>query len=191
MMIKLLIKLSSWKYIIPLFILVCVFVFYVFSGFQSVMNELSGEKVVILDVRFSYSINDVILFFDTLGDTGLKVYRNMIVADMMFPIVYGPLLILFICLFLKKVIKSNSKFFWLMFIPLFIMIFDYFENINTLSLINSFPNLSKQDVIWGSLMSTVKHIFTIISIGLLIALFTVNLRKTIINRQKTSIKTDK
>ena len=75
---KLLIKLSNWKFILPLFILFLVFPVFLFPYYQGRMAKMAGEDITPLDSRFSYSYAEVKRDFDKLGSEGRDIYRFVI-----------------------------------------------------------------------------------------------------------------
>ena len=151
---KILLKFTQWKFIIPLFLLSALFNFYLFPKHEVQYNN---ESLKSLDIRTSYSKEDVMELFSKLGDEGRETYEFAIsVIDMIYPIVYGMLLILLLSKLIKNIFREESNYIYLSLLPILIMIFDYAENTNTLSMLSKFPEISDGSVAFGSLVSGVK-----------------------------------
>ena len=180
-----LVKMSNWKFILPWFILFLVFAILLFPHYQEKMAESAGQEVIPLDSRFSYTYNDVKNDFEKLGPGGRDTYRFVIArVDMLFPLIYGPLFILVLAWLLRKITGNDSRWILLSLFPFIGIIFEYLENFNTLSLIDSYPAITMESVSWGEQMTRLKHIFLLLSVGLMPLLALTLLIKTI-KRPKT------
>jgi hypothetical protein len=161
-------KMSNWKFILPFFILFLIFPIFLFPYHQELMAKAAGEEIMPLDSRFSYSFNEVKTDFDKLGIEGRKVYRSAIgVVDMLFAVFYGPLFILVLAWLLKRLKGRNSNWILLSLFPLIGILFEYLENFNTLSLLDSYPAITESSVSWGEQMTRLKHIFLMLSVALM------------------------
>ena len=187
-MIKILQSTSTWKYILPLFILFCGVTFYIFPKYQSQLREIAGEEVKPLDTRFSYTLEEVVSDFEKLGVEGRHVYQFIVGRiDMIFPVIYGLFFILTLAYLLKKITPPHSKWMLIALLPVLGMLFDYLENFNTLSLLKNYPDLSAQGVAWGEQMTRLKHGFLFLSIGLILFLaIGVVIKKLMHRKDKTA-----
>ena len=179
-----LLRITTWRYILPLLVLFCGITCFVFPSYQTRLNETAGEEVTSLDTRFSYSLEDVHKAFEKLGVAGRSLYRSVVGGiDMVYPLVYGLLFILVLANLLKKTIDPGSRFMLLALLPLLGVGCDYLENINTLSLLRDYPLLSAQKVAWGEQMTRMKHAFLFLTLGsallLAVALLVKRLKKGI------------
>ena len=164
----LLIKLSTWKFILPFFILFLIFPSLLFPHYQGRMSGIAGEQVIPLDSRFSYSYDEVTNAFDKLGSEGRNLYRFVIAkVDNFFALFYGPLFILVLAWLLKKLTRKDSGWIFLSLFPLIGILFEYLENFNTLSLLDSYPSITEEGVFWGSQMTSLKQIFLTTSVALM------------------------
>lgn len=179
-MIQLLSKTSNWKFILPFFLLFCFFTFYLFPSYQTKLTKIAGEELPPLDTRFSYSLQDVKYLFDKFGTEGRELYT--IVAgrvDMIYPIIYGVLLILILAFLSRKVFGLYSKWILISLLPIIGMLFDFLENFNTLQLLNQYPELQQQSVSIGEQFTRVKHIALFTCVGLVLILTTALIVKSI------------
>lgn len=90
------------------------------------MNQIAGEEVQILDLQRGYNLEQVNEFFTKLKPEGRTIYRHVAsFVDMIYPFVYGILLKLVLASLLKNLFGSSSKWLFLAWTPILIMIFDY------------------------------------------------------------------
>ena len=165
---NILVKLSNWKFILPLFILFLIFPVYLFPHYQGRMAEIAGQDVMPLDSRFSYTYDEVKNDFNKLGSEGRDTYRFVIAnVDMLFPLFYGPLFILVLAWLLKHITREGSGWILLSLFPIIGILFEYLENFNTLSLLDSYPAITEDNVSWGEQMTRLKHIFLMLSVAIM------------------------
>jgi hypothetical protein len=168
---KILQRASTWKYILPLFILFFGITCFVFPSYHSRLKEIAGEEVKSLDSRFSYTMDEVRTDFEKLGVAGRSLYQSIVGGiDMVYPIVYGLFFILILANLLKKTTNPGSKFMLLAMLPTLGVLCDYLENINTLSLLRDYPHLSEQSVAWGEQMTRMKLAFLLLTLGFVLFL---------------------
>lgn len=164
-------KISNWKFILPLFILFCLFSFIIFPYYQSRMAAIAGENIEPLDIRFSYTTVEVKKAFETLTAEGRAIYRFVTAEiDMIYPVVYGLTFILVLANLVKKMWGADSKCILLAFFPLTGVLFDYLENFNTLELLKSYPDISPASVSYGEQLTRLKHGMLFLSLALIIVL---------------------
>lgn len=171
MLINLLNKTANWKFILIFFLLNAFFTGYLFNNAGQALNQLAGQEVEMLDLRHNYTLEEVNIFFTAIKEEGRQIYYDVIaVTDMIFPFVYGPFFIFILAFFIKKISTPSSKWLYLSLFPVLIMILDYAENLNTLQLLDSFPNLTAVAVEKGSNLTSIKHLLIEVSIlGILLS----------------------
>lgn len=177
-------KYSNWKIILPSSILFFLYTLIIFPFYLSQMNEIANEKVLFLDGRLNYNYEQVNTLFNKMGREGRDIYHFMAgKVDMIYPIVYGVFFVLLLASLLKKLFSKKSKIIVLSFLPLVGALFDYLENFNTLKLLNKFPNITPEQVAYGSQMTQIKWVFLIMSILLVFALaITITVQRFIMKR---------
>ena len=164
--------LSKWavpKLILPLFLLNIVFAF-LFIKYETQMSTIAGEKVQILDKFPVYTKAQVMELFTKIKAEGREIHRFVTgVIDMIYPLVYGPFLMLLITFLLKKVFGPEAGGIGFVFgLCLMLMLVDYFENFTTLQLLDSFPNLEDNMVARGSKTSNLKVLLLVLCSGMAI-----------------------
>jgi len=175
-MITLIYKFAELKFILPIIVIFFVFTLYLFPNIQSQINVVAGQNLTVLDLRFAYTLGDVNTLFANMETAGRNLYQTMAgKIDMAYPLVYGSLLMLLFAFFLKKINRFKHPFLPLIFFPALLTFFDYLENFNTLRLLKAYPNLTAEAVSWGSFLTSLKHIFSIVCLSLLLILIVFHL----------------
>ena len=175
---------SNWKIILPSSILFILYTLIIFPFYLLQINEIANEKVLFLDGRLNYNYEQVNTLFNKMGREGRDIYYIMAgKVDMIYPIVYGVFFVLLIASLLKKLVPKKSKVIFLSFLPLIGVLFDYLENFNTLMLLNKFPNITPEQVAYGSQMTQIKWLFLLMSILLVFALaITITIQRFLMKR---------
>ncbi len=127
------------------------------------------EGIVLLDLRFCYTNFDVFQLFSHLGEDGREAYQFFIIyIDMFYPVIYGLGLVILLNILIKFLGTDTRRVLWLSYLPFGIVFFDYIENFNTLYLLNSFPLISDNAILLGSIATAAKWIFVFLSLLILI-----------------------
>lgn len=156
-MYKRLLKFANPFQIIFALTLVIVFNFFIFPAFKFTSD---GQHFQILDLRLEYNLTDVIDLFTNLNTEGRNLYTWMIATvDMIYPLIYGAMLVLLMLYSLNKIVVKKPFFQPLAILPFGTVTMDYFENFNTLLMLLSFPTISSFAAEFGSFVTTLKWIF--------------------------------
>ncbi len=167
---------SNYITIIILGLLFLFFMAYLFPLYQVEVNDIAGKPVQSLDTRFSYAKNDVLQLFEAVKVEGREKMEFISgVVDMIYPLIYG----IFFFLLTTKVTDSfsNKKLRIIRFLPLIGMLFDYIENFSILNMLNAYPMISEKQVFISSSATSLKWIFLITSISLMIILIVIKILK--------------
>lgn len=182
---KHLIRFARPIYFIPLLILFFVFSQYLFPKYGKQITDIAGKKLATLDVRWSYSIDDVDLLFTEMGAEGRAIYQFVESRiDMIFPLIYGPLFFLLWAFFLKEILSKDSKLHYLSVLAGSTMVFDYVENFSILHLLRSYKQLSEGMVLFSATFTFIKKSLFIFSLLGIIILFLIWLRLLWLKRVK-------
>lgn len=172
---KIVVKNTSGKKVLGLFILTnVVYLFMLFVTIPKTMEFSNGMKLLDM-LPTGYNQDYVNELFKTLGKNGREIYlTNQIPVDMIYPLLFGLTYSLLLAYFLKKLNKLKSPFSNLSILPIIAGISDYLENIGIITMLNSYPNLTKAMVkttnIFSVIKSTSTSIFFITLIVILIIL---------------------
>ncbi len=112
-----------------------VFNLYIFPAFMTDFEHLEN----ILDVRFGFSAKEAYLYLKALGPAGRASYTGMLLADMVYPLVYGLLFISILGQLVKAAPKTDFPIQVLVLIPLDAVLADWVENICILMMLHHFP----------------------------------------------------
>ena len=80
------------------------------------------------DVRFAPSGSDVLRFLDACGVAGRESYRNLQLADLAYPAVFGLFLAAALAFVISRLTRPDSRLLTLSVLPLLGAAFDYLEN---------------------------------------------------------------
>ncbi|MCD7900607.1 MAG: hypothetical protein LUH22_12260 [Bacteroides sp.] len=144
---------------------------YLFMYFVSMplIAEFSGG-LPILDLKsegYSYAYATNLL--ETLGKEGRSTYLfPQLTLDMFFPLAYVPFLVLLTGLLLKKNRWNGTFYDYSLLIPILTGLADYGENIGSILLIHSYPNISEGLVYFTSASTVLKSIGLVISLLLVV-----------------------
>ncbi|MDI9312577.1 MAG: hypothetical protein QM535_20365 [Limnohabitans sp.] len=131
------------------------------------------ETYKIFDIRiFGYNYLEATTLLNHLGNEGRYVYLyQQIPLDLIFPFLFCISSILILGYFLKKINLYESKFRFLLFVPLLSNLFDYFENFSVIKMLTSFPEISEKLVVFASNCTIIKFLLT--SIYLVVLIFVI------------------
>ncbi len=142
--------------LILLEILINILMFYILKD----INKPHNYNPVVLDMNFSYSYLDVKNYFTAYTELDRIKYLYMEIVDMFYPIVYSFLLLgLLYKLFKNKLI---------IIVPLVAALFDYIENIFLLYYNLYFPDILAETVRISSIFTSLKWLFILLSLFILI-----------------------
>lgn len=138
-----------------------------------VMSYSGGMKLLDM-MPTGYNAEYVNSLLNTLGDKGRDAYLfNQLPIDMIYPFFFGVSYCLVLAYFLNKLGKIESYLFYLSFLPLFSGLFDYFENIGIITMLNSYPDNSIILTQTTNVFSVLKSFFTTIYFIILVIFFIV------------------
>ena len=115
-----------------------------------------------IDLKLSYSIQDVYDAFNAMGAEGrlLNIYSTLIL-DTVYPVLYVSLMI-------SAYVKLFSKNSYLLFVPIMTGVFDLLENIQSVIMNLNYSKLDEFQVAIASLTTSLKWVFVILMISILV-----------------------
>lgn len=155
------------------FIATACFVWLFQNGYTDILCPPENHT---LDPRWrGYDADDVKQYFECIGSLGLDHYQFVVSKiDMAFPIVYGSMLFSLMANLVEDRLKHLRWRYALLVLPFATMGFDYWENTNTLALIEQYRNFATVDTITvekASRITQIKSFF--VAISLLLGLYAV------------------
>ncbi len=144
-MIRLITSISGWAYrhskpqnILLLLLLLLVMNLFVFPYYTDRIVPAEGPPV--LDLHFGFSAEQAYDTLEAFGEKGRGVYLEMLLmADTIYPLIYGLLLIFLASFFLKRILKSDNQFHVVNLLAVDAVIFDFLENAGIAYMIHQFP----------------------------------------------------
>lgn len=149
-----------------------------FATIPKLIHFSNGMKILDM-MPFGYSYQYVTQLFTDLGADGRNFYlRYQIPLDMIYPSLFGLSNYYIMAYFLQKIDQWKSPFLFLSFLPFIGALFDYFENIGTIAMLNNFPNLNPLSVQINSFFTITKSmITTLFFITLIVVLILFGIKK--------------
>jgi len=133
-----------------------------------VMSFSGGMKLLDM-MPTGYSVEYVNSLLNVLGEKGRDAYLfSQIPLDMIYPFLFGITFCLVLAYILNKLRKFESFSFYLCFIPVFSGLFDYFENIGIIIILNTYPYNSTTLTQIANVFSILKSSFTTICFIILV-----------------------
>jgi len=158
-------KYATLPLILTLGIAAWYFIFHLLPGYD--IKTASGG-LESLDTRWSYTRFDVAQLFSALNTNGQRLYKDFLLMETIYPLIYGSLLIMSMVYLKGKMGRLGKITAWMSFLPLSVVLLDYAENINTWQMLASFPTLSESAVRFGSTVTMLKWYSASICTGLVI-----------------------
>lgn len=184
--------LTNWKTIILLLVVTAFYGLYLIPSQVRRIERIKKSKVTLLDFRLAYSNSDVQSLFQKLKPKGRSVYKSMLQRfDSVFPVLYAGLIGLLMLSCMERLSNSYWGLYLLLFLPAFVIVFDYLENFNTVAMINAFPKISEVQVAWGERMTQLKYGSIMLTVGSLVTLLTLKLGDNKKTFTPLNIKTEK
>ena len=134
-----------------------------------------SEGIKILDMLpAGYDFEYVKKLMDALGEEGRHYYLfRQIPIDFIFPFFFAFSNWLITGWFLQKLGKLDTKWVYLTYLPILSGIFDYAENLGIVSILNSYPEISRNTVSMTNLFSVLKSAFTTVSLTIILLIIIV------------------
>jgi len=159
---------TSWPAILGLLVAAGLLMF-IMNGTQLPFSNPTIEEhsggVPILDMRMSYTPEEVYQLFSALGIAGRQAYRTLhLVPDMLFPISYALLFAFTGAWFLVRLLPLEHPLQWLILTPLISGLADIFENLSLVVSGLVYPNRIDWLAQVASLLTKIK--FGLMPIGL-------------------------
>ena len=151
---------TSWLMILGLLAAACLLTF-IMNGtalpFSTPTIEEHSGGVPILDMRMSYTPEEVYQLFSALGIAGRQAYRTLhLVPDMLFPISYALLFAFTGAWFLVRLLPLEHPLQWLILTPLISGLADILENLSLVVSGLAYPNRMDWMAQIASLLTKIK-----------------------------------
>ena len=173
---------SNWMLVIIFlaWIFMNYWMFFGQGGFSDIMKISDGKLIPDLCL---YQTNDNLM--ETLsawGAEGRLNYKRYQFRDFIYPMVYAALLFGMMI----RLIRPKSINVWL-FLPILAMIFDFMENVLLRLLVYDFPHLDSIRVFFASLTTSLKWIFIVASLSIIVLSYIKRRKKYILKEEKKAL----
>ncbi len=146
-------------------------------------NDLSGHKVEVLDLKFSYSPETARAIIGAYSEAARSfAIKFGLIADTIYPLAYTFFFTITLSWILKSLSAYNIKVKHLHLFPLLILLLDYCENIGIASLMASYPNFSDLQVYITSFLTSLKWGMVGILIAIILSGLVALAGKRLLNR---------
>jgi hypothetical protein len=172
-------RIASWK---SLLIFLAVYLF--FNGFilkntENKINQLAGKPVGIIDLTLGFNPQRTLMMVGDYGDESRSFYSTVeMTTDLIYPIVYAFLFGITLTLLYRK-----SSYAWVNILPFICLLFDYFENINVIILLRTYP----QQLLTVAVICEIIKLAKWIIFGSVVLLVIIGLVSLLINRVKQKV----
>jgi hypothetical protein len=150
---------ATGRIILPFLALVLLFAVGILPMIQGKLVALSGGSGR-LDLLFSYTPEKAYSMIESFGDEGRSIYRLFIMTgDIIYPVVYTIFFSLLLTWLLERSFASDSKLQTLNIVPFGVLLFDWLENINIITMLTLYPTKSNMVAELASLCTSIKWSF--------------------------------
>ncbi|MEP7197332.1 MAG: hypothetical protein ABI851_12500 [Saprospiraceae bacterium] len=171
-------RIANWKSLLLFLALYMFFSGYVLKNAEAKINELAGKTVGIIDLTFGFDPQKTLTMVADYGDAGRACYsKTEMTADVAYPIIYA-----FLFGIILSLLYRRKPYSWVNVLPFITMLFDYGENLNVITLLNSFPQQSNTIAVLCELFKLLKWT----SLGICILLILWGLINLLLGRLKSS-----
>lgn len=134
-------KIANWKSLVALLAIYMLFNVYFLKNAENEINKLAGKTIGVIDLTFSFDPNRTLNMMADYGASARSYYaRTEMTTDVLYPIVYAFLLGVILTLLYRN--KSYKPHAFINLLPFSSLAFDYLENLNIVTLLNTFPEQS-------------------------------------------------
>lgn len=145
-------------------VLFLFFSLYWFPQYMNIITSKCGPNVKILDLSPGYNKEDVLHLFDCAGEDGRRAIKFISgFIDMLYPFVYGALLILLIYVFSEKNNNKTALVRFLVIVTAGGVVVDFFENKQILFLLKEYPTIKDADITMASFLTITKWFLLLFS----------------------------
>lgn len=121
------------------------------------IQQLSGKKIEILDLQFTYTPAKARAIIADYGDAARNYAANFeMIADTLYPVVYTFLFAIMISWVFKSLSAYGVRVKYVLLLPYCVMFADYGENIGIIQMLKTFPNFSDFHVVISSFFTSLK-----------------------------------
>jgi len=151
-------------------LLIIIFNVLLLPKFPKLFSESNTEINAILDLKFSYTINEAYLLIENLGENGRNTYKLItLFIDFPYALMYGFVYAFIIIMLLNTTTLKRLNYICLA--PFFISWFDVLENSGIILILLKYPTKLTAICNLTSIFTSLKWIFATITFLIIVTLF--------------------
>ncbi|MEE9373107.1 MAG: hypothetical protein V3V00_08650 [Saprospiraceae bacterium] len=169
---------AQWKYVL-IGLGLCLFINVIlFPWAGNELREVAPKAAGPIDLKFSYSQNEVYQMIESYGEKGRDIYiMSTVGIDLIYPIIYNIVFILILIILFKKKYPLHGRKHLLAFLPIVVFFADILENTGILLMLNNYPDRLRNVAFLTSACTSIKWAFVSISLIMIIGLCLIKVRK--------------
>lgn len=122
----------------------------------------------LLDLHFSYNSELAYRYLEEIGEKGRNTYLSFALScDLIFPVFYSLTLSMALLLIVRRLPQTNCIFRYICLFPSFIVVADWFENLNLACVIHAFPKRLDSIAGFASFFTSLKWLLIILTVIML------------------------
>jgi hypothetical protein len=136
-------RIAGWKTFLPALLVYAVFAGYVMRHGAERIEEISGKKIEILDIQFSYTPERAKAIIAQYGDAGRDFAATFeLIGDTLYPITYTFLFLVIMAWVFKSLSVYGFRVRYIHLFPFLVMLADYSENACIIRMLRTFPDFT-------------------------------------------------
>lgn len=171
-------RLASWRvwWVLAITFAICAGVFFRTDLPFSIPRVERLCAAPPLDVRFTSTTDDVDRFLNGCGIEGRSAYRQMLLADLIYPLVFGFFMASSLALAIRSVVRRRSPLSALPVVALIGSGLDYLENLLEWRALHAFPSQAASTHLLGLVSAGKTVTFWLAGVGLIVLLTAIGVR---------------
>ena len=150
-------RIAGWQTFVAALLVYLVFGLYVMPHGLATIQQLSGKKVEVLDLQFSYTPEHArAILSEYTDESRAYTMRFSAIDDGLYPIAYTFLILIMMSWLSRSLAVHGIRTGYLHLLPFVVMLADYTENTCIITMIRRYPDFSDGLLRISSLCTTVK-----------------------------------
>ena len=162
-------RIAGWKTFIAGLLVYLVFGAYIMPHGLAAIQELSGSKVEVLDLQFSYSPEKVHSILSGYTDESRAYARRFnAIEDSLYPVAYTFLFLIMMGWLSRSLAGYGVRMGYVHLLPFVVMVADYSENTCIITMLREYPEIPNRLVHISSILTSTK--WTVLGLEVVIIL---------------------
>lgn len=150
-------RISGWKTFLAGLAIWLIFGTVIMPGGAAKIQQISGKKVEVLDLQFTYTPEKARAILADYGENGRRFAANFeLIADTLYPLAYTFLFLIIISWVFKSLSVYGIRIRYVNLLPFLVMAADYCENAGIITMLKNYPGFSDNVVVISSFFTSLK-----------------------------------